>query len=93
MLRYLHKDRKSEKYVFSIHTSLSKAKLCFELLKAIDCNNVVYKHIEDFSSAVNRVYFEPSETISKVMEKVKAIREKLENNETVEPYKINVKSQ
>jgi hypothetical protein len=85
MLRYLHKDEKSERYVFTMHNSLSKAKLCFELLKAFDCKNVIYERIEDFSSAVHTVYFEPSETISKLIEKVKAIREKLENNETVEP--------
>jgi hypothetical protein len=81
MFRYLYKEIESERYFFSMPNSLSKAKLCSELLLEFKCNNIVHKRYVDYILCGNTVYFEPSETISKLIEKVKTIKENLENDE------------
>jgi hypothetical protein len=78
MLRSLYKSE-SERYYFSMPNSLNKARLCSELLKMFDCKNVVYECSDNYVVG-NLVYFEPSETISKLIEKVKTIKENLESD-------------
>jgi hypothetical protein len=73
-------------YHISMQSSLNKATLCHEFLIAFDCINVLFKHFKNYDIVVNTVYFEPSETISKLIEKVKAIRKKLENNDFEEQF-------
>jgi hypothetical protein len=71
----------SEGYYLSMPNSLSKAKLCSELLLEFKCNNIVHKRYVDYIPSGNTVSFEPSEIISKLIEKVKTIKENLENDE------------
>ncbi|MDR1582978.1 MAG: hypothetical protein LBS55_06930 [Prevotellaceae bacterium] len=71
----------SEGYYLSMPNSVSKAKLCSELLLEFKCNNIVYKRYVDYIPCGNMVYFEPSEIISKLIEKVKTVKENLENDE------------
>ncbi|MDR1583623.1 MAG: hypothetical protein LBS55_10285 [Prevotellaceae bacterium] len=71
----------SEGYHFSMPNSVSKAKLCSELLLEFKCNNIVHKRYVDYIPIGNTVYFEPSEIISKLIEKVKTVKENLENDE------------
>jgi hypothetical protein len=80
ILRYGHKSE-SEEYYLSMPNSLSKAKLCSELLLEFGCNNIVHKRYVSNIPCENKVYFEPSETISKLIEKVKTVKENLGNSE------------
>jgi hypothetical protein len=54
---------------FSIPNSQSKAALCAELLKELDCRNVVYDVKEEYIPVGHWVYFEPSETVIEVIRK------------------------
>jgi hypothetical protein len=85
MFRYLYKEMESERYFFSMPNSLNKANLCFDLLKVFGCKNIIYERIENNCSTVvsHTVYFEPSETISKLIEKVKTVKENFENDEAL----------
>jgi hypothetical protein len=72
----------TEKYCkILMPNSISKAELCYEFLTAFDCVNVLYERYNYYDVTVNTVYFEPSETIRKLVEKVKAIKEKLEDDD------------
>jgi hypothetical protein len=79
-LRDGHQSESKENYL-SMPNSRSKAQLCSKLLEEFDCTNVVHEVFKDNIPCGNTVYFEPSETISKLIEKVKTIKENLENDE------------
>ncbi|MDR1583275.1 MAG: hypothetical protein LBS55_08475 [Prevotellaceae bacterium] len=80
MLRDGHQSRLSG-YYLSMPNSRSKAKLCSELLAEFKCNNILHQRYVDRIPSGNEVYFAPSETISKLIEKVITVKENLENDE------------
>jgi hypothetical protein len=71
----------SKGYFLSMPNSVSKAKLCAELLKEFDCTNVVHEVYRDNIPSGNTVCFEPSETIGKLIGKVKTMKENIESVE------------
>ncbi|MDR1458676.1 MAG: hypothetical protein LBI60_00450 [Bacteroidales bacterium] len=78
----------SEGYYLSMPNSVSKAKLCSNLLKEFDCKNVVHKVFEGNIPCGNTVSFEPSETIVELIKRVKTIEENLESGEMALVAKI-----
>jgi hypothetical protein len=83
---FLHDGCQTEErgYHLSMPNSLSKAKLCAKLLEEFECTNIVHEVFEDHIPCGNLIYFEPSETIRKLIEKVKTLDEILESDEAAE---------
>ncbi|MDR1169478.1 MAG: hypothetical protein LBK97_01425 [Prevotellaceae bacterium] len=80
----------SKGYYLSMSNSRSKAKLCSKLLSEFDCTNVVHEVLKDHVPCGNIICFEPSETIGKLIEKVKAMKENLESDEATKKYDLTV---
>jgi hypothetical protein len=63
----------SEGWYLSMPNSVSKAKLCAELLKELNCKNVKYDISNGYIPIGHKVYFEPSKKISELIKKVEMI--------------------
>jgi hypothetical protein len=63
----------SEGWVLSMPNSISKAKLCVELLKEFGCKNVEYDILKDYIPVGHKIHFEPSKTVSELIKKVETI--------------------
>ncbi len=60
-----------------IHNSYSKAKICTEFLKKMNCVNVKYEITEGYIPTSHIVFFDPSPELSEYLEKVMKLRMQL----------------
>lgn len=60
-----------------IHNSYSKAKICVEYLKKMNCKNVKYEIMEGYIPTSHIVYFDPTPELSSYLEKIMKLRKQL----------------